>query len=112
VVDEGEKAMFPMVTKILKWASIPVLLIAALFSCFAATYEPLLDFLVCLGAILLIQRAVWLREYSWGAGLIALAVVFSPLFLLTKIFLLMGLACIASFVALFAAVRPQPVEAL
>lgn len=101
-----------IVTKIMKWIAIPVLLIAALFSCFAASYEPLLDFLVCLGAILFIQRSVWLKEYCWGAGMVAVAVVFSPLFLATKVFLVMGLACIASFVALFAAFRTTPVAAL
>ncbi len=104
--------MFPMVTKIVKWASIPALLIAALFSSFAANYEPLVDFLVCLVAILFIQRAVWLREYSWGGGMVLVVVVFSPLFLVTKIFLSIGLACLAAGAALLAAFRPEPAAAL
>jgi hypothetical protein len=104
--------MFQIVMKIMKWSAIPILLMAALFSYFAASYEPLLDFLVCMGAILFIQRSIWLKEYSWGAGMVAVVVVFSPLFLVTKVFLVMGLACIASFVALFAAFRTTPVAAL
>lgn len=104
--------MFQTVSKIIKWISIPVLLIAALFSCFAANYEPLVDFVVCMGAILFIQRAVWLREYSWGAGMVLVVVVFSPLILITKIFLMMGLACLVSLMVLLSAFRTEPVAAL
>ena len=99
--------MFRTVTRIIKWVSIPVLLVAAMFSCLAANYEPLLDFVVCLGAILFVHRAVWLKEYFWAAGFVAIVVVFSPLFLAVKIFLLMGFTCIAALITLFAAFRRQ-----
>ena len=46
--------MFQTVTKIVKWISIPLLLIASLFGCCTARYEPLLDFVICLGAIVFI----------------------------------------------------------
>ena len=107
VIAEGD-TMFQTVTTIVKWVSIPVLLLAAMFSCFAANYEPLMDFVVCLGAIIFVQRAVWLKEYFWAAGLVAIVVVFSPLFLAVKIFLVMGFTCIAALIALFAAFRTQP----
>ena len=45
---EGEW-MFQMVTTIVKWASIPVLLIASLFACCTASYEPLVDRAIGLG---------------------------------------------------------------
>ena len=100
--------MFHTVTKIIKWVSIPALLLAAMFSCLAANYEPLMDFVICLGAILFVHRALWLKEYFWAAGFVAIVVVFSPLFLAVKIFLLMGFTCIAALITLFAAFRTQP----
>ena len=81
--------MFQMTTKIVKWVSLPALLIASMFSRSAASYELPVDVMICLGAIIFMQRAVQLREYFWAAGLVAIAVVFSPLLLVVKIFLLM-----------------------
>jgi len=107
VTAEGNK-MFHTITQIVKWVSIPVLLLAAIFSCLAANYEPLMDFAICLGAILFVHRAIWLKQYFWAAGLVAIVVVFSPLFLAVKIFLLMGFTCIAALLTLFAAFRRQP----
>ena len=103
--------MFQMVTKIVKWVSIPVLLIASMFSGCAASYEPLVDFAICMGAILFVEREVCLKEYFWAAGFVAIAVVFSPLPLVVKIFLLMGFTCIAALVTLFASFRVQPLPA-
>lgn len=108
---QGE-AMFQKIMKVFKWTAIPVLLIAAPFSCLAANYQPLLDCLVCMGAVFFIQRAVWLKAYAWAAGTVAVVVVFSPLFPLTKIFLIMGLSCVASVVVVLTSWRPEPVAAL
>jgi len=104
--------MSKTIAQLAKWCSIPVLLIASMFSYFAAGYEPLVDMAVCLGAMIFIQRAVWSKEYMWAGGLLAILVVFSPIALSGKLFLLMaitGLECCAS---LFGAVRPRPVEIL
>lgn len=104
--------MFQTVTKIIKWASIPVLLIASLFSHCAASYEPLVNSVICLGVIIFVQRAVWLRKYFWAAGFLAIGVAFSPLPLVVKFFLLlMDFTCIAAFSAWLAAFRMQPVAA-
>lgn len=103
--------MFQTVTKIIKWVSIPVLLIASLFACCAASYEPLVDFAICLGAVIFIQRAIRSQEYFWAAGFLAIAVVFTPLSLMVKIFLLMGFASVATFANLLAAFRTQPAPA-
>jgi hypothetical protein len=99
-------------TKIVKWASVPTLLTAALFSSFAAKYEPLMDLLICMGAILLMQRAVWLKEYFWGAGMAAVVVVFSPLSLVVRILLLMGMTFVVSVAALLKTRRQEPVASL
>jgi hypothetical protein len=62
-----------------------------------------------MGGIIFVQRAVWSKEYYWAAGFVAIVVVFSPLFLVVKVFLLMGVTCTATFAALIAAFRTQPV---
>ena len=103
--------MFQTVMKIVKWVSIPLLLIASLFACCTAHYEPLVDFVICLGAVVFIVRAVWLKEYLWAAALLAILAVFSPLSLVAKIILLMGFTAIATFATLLAAFRPQPLPA-
>ena len=100
--------MFQTATSIIKWVSIPVLLIASVFPRYAASYELPVDIAICLGATILVQRAVRLEEYLWAAGFVSIAIVFSPLLLVTKIFLLMGLTCMATFLALMAAFRRQP----
>jgi hypothetical protein len=102
--------MFQTITKIVKWASMPVLLVAAVFSGLAASYEALAGFVICMGAIILVQRAVWSKEYYWATGFAATFVMFSPLFLVVKVFLLMGFACTVVFMALLAAFRAQPLS--
>jgi hypothetical protein len=106
------KTMFQMVTRIIKWVSLPVLLIGAPFSSYAASYELLVDLVICVGAIIFVQRAVRLKEYFWAAGLVAIAVVFSPISLVFKIFLLMGFTCIAAFVTWLTAFRTKPLLAV
>jgi len=100
--------MFQMVTKIMKWVTIPALLIASMFPRSAAGYEFTLDVLICLGAVIFVSRAIRLKQHVWAAGFIAIAVVFSPFPLVVKIFLLTGLTCTMMFVALFGAFRTQP----
>ena len=103
--------MFQTVMRITKWVSLPVLLIASMFSRYAASYELLVDCVVCLGATIVACRAVRLHEYFWAAGFVTIAVVFSPLLLVAKIFLLLGIACIATFVTMVAAFRRKPLLA-
>lgn len=107
--------MLQNVLQVIKWISIPILLFGSVFSRFAGTQEFLLNAVICLGAIVVIPRAAWTREYFWAGGLIAVAIVFSPLLLVVKIFLLMGVACIATCATLFAmftAWKPQPITAV
>jgi len=103
--------MFQTVVRITKWVSIPVLLLASILSRFTANYEFLVDCVICLGATVVILWAVRSKEYLLAAGFIAVAVVFSPLLLVVKIFLLMGLTCSVSLIIVFAAFRTQPLPA-
>jgi len=100
--------MFQLFTQLIKWIAIPVLLFASMLSYFAARYEPLLTGVVILGAIFFVGRAVQLRQFSWAVGLVTIIVAFSPLFLMIKVFLFLGMTCIAAFTGLFAAFRTQP----
>jgi hypothetical protein len=104
--------MFHTITKVLKWASIPTLLGVALLSSLAGRYEGLLNLTICLSAVLFVQHAAWLREYVWAAVCVVVFVVFSPLLLTTKIFLLMFLTFAVACLAVVAAFRPQPLAAL
>src|SRR2546429_7504060 len=92
VVVEQRETMFQMVMLIIKWVSFPALVI-------------------CLGTTVFVQRAVRLKQYLSAAGFVAIAVIFSPLLLVVKIFLLIGATCVATCVALLAAFRTQPLPA-
>jgi len=100
--------MFQTVVRITKWASIPVLLLASILSRFTASYEFLVDCVICLGATVVILWAVRSKQYLLAAGFVAVGVVFSPLLLVVKIFLLLGFTCSASLVTAFAAFRTHP----
>jgi len=100
------------VVNLIKWTSIPVLLLASILPRFAASYEFLVDCAICLGAAVVILWAVRSKQYLLAAGFVAVAVVFSPLLLVVKIFLLLGLTCSASLITVFAAFRTQPLPAV
>jgi hypothetical protein len=103
--------MFEKMTSILKWASIPALITVALLSCLTGRYEGMMNLTICLTAVVFVQRA-WLKDFGWAAVCVVVVVVLSPLFLVTKIFLLMALTCVAACLMVVAAFRPQPEAAL
>ncbi len=104
--------MLQIAKTIILWISLPLLLAASMFSRFAASYELLLNAVVCVGAIMAVQRAAWIKDYYWAGGFAAIAVVYSPLALLTKIFLLLCFACVVSSAAAVAAFKRQPLPAV
>jgi len=72
-------------------------------------YEFLVNSLICLTAVLFsVQWAVRSGEYFWAAAFVGIAVLFSPLLLVVKIFLLLGLSCVVTLAALVAAFQTQP----
>ena len=104
--------VFEMFMTVVKWISLPVLLTGSLFTRFAGVYEIVLNLLFCAGALVVVQRAVSFREYLWAAAFVGIAIVFSPLTLIIKIFLLLGLLCVGSPAGVYAAWKPQPMETL
>ena len=95
---------------VVKWMSLPVLLTGSLFARFAGSYESVLNLLVCAGALVVLQRALSIREYLWAAVAVNVAVVFSPLTLAIKIFLLLSFLAVGALAGVYAAWKPQPVE--
>jgi hypothetical protein len=100
--------MLHKVEKIIEWVSIPALLLGTVFTYVAASYAPLLNLTLCLTGAILACRALHWKEYFLAAGFVALAVAASPFPLGSKIFLLMGLACIGASATVYTAFRTQP----
>src|SRR5947208_17120704 len=102
--------MSKMLMTIFKWISLPVLLTGSLFARFAGNYEIVVNLLVCAGALVVVERAASFREYVWAAAFLGVAIVFSPLMLIIKIFLLLSFTCIGALAAVYAVWKPQRVE--
>jgi hypothetical protein len=105
------KRVLHKIENAIEWVSVPAMLVGSVFTYFAASYEPMLDFALCLCGLSLAGRALYLREYFLAAGFIAILVAASPLLLVSKIFLLLGLACVGAGAKVFAAFRTQPMPA-
>jgi len=104
------RTMRQTVITIFKWTSLPLLLLASLFTRYVVGYELLANLVFCAGAVVGVQRALQMKHYFWAAGFVAIAVVFSPFLLLTKIFLLMALTFTTTCLTWLSAYRTHPVR--
>jgi hypothetical protein len=98
--------MIQTVTSIIKWAAIAALLFVSMLR-FTASFEFVVDLAICAGAIVFVHRAVRAKEYLWAAGFVPIAVVFSPVPLAVKLFLLLGFLCTGIFLTMLAVFRPR-----
>lgn len=96
------------IENVIEWVSVPALLLGTVFTYIAAGYAPLLNVALCLTGAILAGRALHGKQYFLAAGFIALAVAASPFPIGSRIFLLMGLACIGASATVFTAFRTQP----
>jgi hypothetical protein len=80
-----------------------------MFSQFAGNYESLVEILCCAIAVALGFQAVRRGDYLWAGGLGMVAIVFSPLSLVNKVFTLMAYMAIVTLLSLWAALRAGPV---
>ena len=90
-----------MLTKIMKWVSIAMLLLAAL-RLPSAGYEVLLEFVVCVSGLLAMTQAVRAGKYLWAGGFTAILVLFNPIVPVTlsrQMFLWLDGVCIVAFAA-------------
>jgi len=72
-----EKADYPMITNIMKWAAITILLLAVLFR--VASSQVLVAIVVCVSAVLLVRQAIRAGKYSWAVVFVAIAALFNPI---------------------------------
>ncbi len=99
-----------MLTKIMKWVSLGVLLLAVLWGS-SASYQILLEFVICAGSLLVVLQASRAGKYFWAAGFLAIAVLFNPVVpvaLSREIFLWLDWVCLAAFLVSLAALKRQP----
>ncbi|HLK65715.1 MAG TPA: hypothetical protein VKU19_19890 [Bryobacteraceae bacterium] len=108
-ITQERHSRFLLTRHLIKWMSIPALLVLSMFSYPASRYEPWFAALVIVAALVFIHQAVRSGEYSRAVALIAVVVALSPLFLVVKIFLVMGVVCIMTGAALFTVFRAHPV---
>ena len=101
-----------MLSTIMKWVCIAALLLAAISWRSTTDYRLLLDFVVCMGAIVVAMQAVQETKYLWAAGFVGMALLFNPVVPLLRpsgdLFLLMIFVCIAPFAISLAALKTQP----
>ena len=101
-----------MPAKIMKWVSIAALLMAALVWHSATNYQLVLGFVVCMGAIFVVQQAIRARKYFWSAAFVEIAVLFNLMVLVLNpsgnLSLLMDLVCIAPFAISLFALKTRP----
>jgi len=62
----------------MKWISISGLLLAAFWRS-SASYQLVLEFAVCISAIMLVLQAAGDRKYLWVAGFAVIALFFNPI---------------------------------
>jgi uncharacterized protein DUF6804 len=100
-----------MFANTMKWVSISALLLAAFWRS-AANYQLLLNFVISLGAVVVIMQAVRAREYRWAAGFGVIALLFNPVVRFWGpsgvLPLLIVAASIASFAISLVALKTRP----
>ncbi len=64
-------------TKIMKWVSITMLLLA-IFQLPVASHPVLLAIVVCASGLLVAAQAIRAGKYSWAVGFFVIAVLFNP----------------------------------
>jgi len=72
-----EKADYPMMTNIMKWAAITILLLVVLFR--VVSSQVLVAIVVCVSAVLLVRQAIRAGKYSWAVVFVAIAALFNPI---------------------------------
>ncbi|MBI4442487.1 MAG: hypothetical protein HY649_03825 [Acidobacteria bacterium] len=99
-----------MLTKIMRCSSISMLLLA-LFWSFPAGYHLALQFVVCIGALLVAWEAYCFEKHLWAVGFCAIALVFNPFQSMTfsrEMFLWMDLLSMATFLASLTVLKAKP----
>jgi hypothetical protein len=100
-----------MLTRIMKWFSIAVLLAAAFWRP-SEGYGVLFQFVVSVGAILVVVQAVRARKYFWGIVFTSIAVIFNPIAPIVfsrQVFLWLDVVCLAMFAISLSVLKSTPI---
>jgi hypothetical protein len=103
-----------MLTKTMMWVSVVVLLLALSWRP-SASYQTVLEFVVCLSGLLVLAQAVRAGRYFWAAGYLVIAVLFNPalpVVLSQQITFGLGWASLATFLVSLAVMKRQPVPSI
>ena len=68
-----------MLMKLMKWGSVAGLLVAATSWHGGGNYRLLLDWVVSVGAIVVVRQAVRAKQYVWAFGFVGMAVLLNPI---------------------------------
>jgi Family of unknown function (DUF6804) len=96
-----------MFTKIMKWLSIAALLLAVFWRS-SASFQLVLEAVVCVTGILVVMQAVRRGMYLWAVGFLAIALLFNPVApvsLPRSVFFWLDVACIVTFLASLAVMK-------
>jgi hypothetical protein len=96
-----------VLAKTVKWGCVMGLLLAAMSWHAGANYQLLLDWVVCAGAILVVQRALRAKQYLWAFGFVGAVLLLNPIVPVFtpagNLMLLLFLVPLSPFVVTFAA---------
>jgi hypothetical protein len=99
-----------MLTRVMKWISIVVLLLAGLRLPTTGN-QVLLEIVVCVSGLLAVTQAVRSSQYFWAAVFLAIAIIFNPIVtigLSGKTLLWLDWASLATFLLSLAAWKRRP----
>jgi Family of unknown function (DUF6804) len=99
-----------MLTKVAKWVSVAMLLLAAL-RLPSESFQILLQSVVCVSGFVVAAQAVRASKYIWAAGFVAIAVVFNPvvpLLLSRRTFVWLDLVSLMTFLVSLVFLKRQP----
>ncbi len=100
-----------MFTRIMKWVSVAVLLLAVLRPP-TGSYQVVFEVVVCMSGLVAATQAVRAGKYLWAAGFVAITVLFNPVApvaLARRTFLWLDLVCLMTFLISLAALKTQPI---
>jgi Family of unknown function (DUF6804) len=100
-----------MFTEIMKWMSAVALLLAFMWRP-SASYQVMLEILICVGALTAVAQAWRAGKYIWASGFVAIAVLFNPVVpvaISRTAFLWVDALCTVTFLVSLALLKRHPI---
>jgi Family of unknown function (DUF6804) len=100
-----------MFTKIMKWVSVAVLLLAVFWRS-SPNFKLFLESVVCVAGLMVFIQAIRTGKYFWAVGFVAIAVLFNPVVpvgITTPLVFWLDLACLGAFLISLVALKTRPI---